>query len=271
MTNRAIPNAGLFPALLKHWRARRGLSQLDLALAAEVSARHVSFLETGRAKPSRDMALRLGATLDVPLRDQNALLRAAGFDAEFGDADRGALPDLIRATLEQMKAKHEPFPLAIMSRTYDLIDANAGAFALLAHILPAPPDPATFNLLDAMFDPAQLKPFILNWDQTARLTLDRLHREALGELDDGSVSALLGRLLALPDIPKEWRQPDLSEPAQPCFTLRLAAGDEVLSFLTTLTAFSAPQNVLVQELRIEAYYPLDEVTRAACERFATPR
>lgn len=268
MPNRSTTNAGLFPALLKHWRAKRGLSQLDLALAADVSARHVSFLETARAKPSREMVLRLGATLDVPLRDQNALLRAAGFEGEFGEPDGEALPALIQQTLEEMKRQQEPYPLIVMGRTYDLLDANMGAFALLTRLLPELPDPATFNLLEAMLDPALLKPRILDWERTCKLVLDRLHREALGELDDGSLSAMLDRLLSRPGIPSEWRQPDLSEPTQPCFTVRLDAGGEVLSFLTTLTAFSAPQNVRVQELRIESYYPLDEATRAACQRFA---
>src|SRR5215831_16996649 len=101
----------LFPALLRHWRTRRGLSQLDLALAADVSARHVSFLETGRAQPSREMVLRLSATLSVPLREQNALLRASGFPEEFpepGAAD--GLPVSIAQAIERMLAQHEPFP-----------------------------------------------------------------------------------------------------------------------------------------------------------------
>src|SRR5215467_909511 len=115
----------LFPALLKHWRGRRGLSQLDLALAADVSARHVSFLETGRAQPSRDMVLRLGATLGIPLRDQNALLVAAGMPEAFPEPsfDDG-LPEPIRLAVERMAEKQEPYPLVVMNRVYDVLLVN---------------------------------------------------------------------------------------------------------------------------------------------------
>src|SRR5882724_11430215 len=100
-------DAGLFPALLRHWRSRRGLSQLDLAVAADVSSRHVSFLETARAKPSREMVLRLGATMDVPLRDQNEMLRAAGFEGEFAEPSvEGELPPSIADALERMLSQH---------------------------------------------------------------------------------------------------------------------------------------------------------------------
>ncbi len=244
------------------------MSQLDLALAADVSARHVSFLETGRAHPSREMALRLAATLDVPLRGQNEILRSAGFDAEFDEPESGALPELIQRTLEQMKAQQEPFPLLILSRTYDLLDLNRGALALIARLIPSVSLDPPPNLIEAIFDPALLRPHLVDFERTARFALGRLHREALGEASDGSLNALLDRLLARPDVPAEWREPDLAEPAQPAFVLRVTVDGEVWSFLTTVTAFSAPQNVSVQELRIEAYYPLDDLTRAGCQRAA---
>src|SRR5262249_22432530 len=114
--------ARLFPALLRHWRTRHGLSQLDLALAADVSPRHVSFLETGRAQPSREMFLRLGATLGVPLRDQNAMLRAAGFPDEFPEPGLGdGLPAGITQAIERMLRQHEPFPMTVLDRHYNLL------------------------------------------------------------------------------------------------------------------------------------------------------
>src|SRR5499427_6067429 len=111
------PEPRLFPALLRDWRTRRGLSQLDLALAADVSARHVSFLETGRAQPSREMVLRLGATLNVPLRDQNDMLRAAGFAEEFAEPSLdGGLPEGVGRAIDRMLAQHEPYPMTVLDR-----------------------------------------------------------------------------------------------------------------------------------------------------------
>ena len=118
--------AGLFPALLKHWRRQRGLSQLDLALAADVSARHVSFLETGRSTPSAEMVLLLATTLSVPLRQVNAMLRAAGHDPVYDEAD-GPLPAPILEALSLLKQHHEPYPLIVIDHTYRVVDVNKGA------------------------------------------------------------------------------------------------------------------------------------------------
>src|SRR5437870_2513052 len=132
-------DARLFPALLRHWRTRRGLSQLDLALAADVSPRHVSFLETGRAQPSREMALRLGATLNVPLRDQNAMLRAAGFADEFPEPDFAeGLPAGVAQAIDRMLAVHEPYPMTILDRRYQLLRANEGALRVFTKLLADP-------------------------------------------------------------------------------------------------------------------------------------
>src|SRR5262245_27074784 len=126
----------LFQALLKHFRSRRGLSQLDLALAADISSRHLSFLETGRARPSREMVLRLGSTLGASLREQNSLLEAAGFEAEFDDpALADGLPAPIESALSRMLAQQEPYPLTVLGRTYDVFRANGAAQQLLSRFV----------------------------------------------------------------------------------------------------------------------------------------
>src|SRR5688500_16409012 len=126
-------DGGLFPALLRHWRTRRGLSQLDLALAADVSARHVSFLENGRAQPSREMVLRLASTLDVPLREQNSMLVGAGFGAEFPEPSlESGLSPAIEAALARMLKQQEPFPLVVMDRCYNALRTNLAATRVLS-------------------------------------------------------------------------------------------------------------------------------------------
>ena len=135
---------GLFPAVLRYWRGRRGWSQLDLALEARVSARHISFLETGRAQPSREMVLRLGETLGLSLRDRNAMLRAADFPHAFEEpAFEGGLPAPLANAIDRMAAQHEPYPLAVMTRHYDLLRANGGATRLLRRLIADPTNPRT--------------------------------------------------------------------------------------------------------------------------------
>jgi len=264
---------GLFPAVLRHWRGRRGWSQLDLALAANVSARHVSFLETGRAQPSREMVLRLGETFDLSLRDRNAMLRAAGFEQAFAEpVFDGGLPQPLSQAIERMSAQQEPYPLVVLNRHYDVLRVNASAGRLfglfLAHV--APVSPENVNMLRLMFDPHIAQHVLVDWERTARETISRLHRELLARPNDPGLAALLQSLLAQPHVPKEWRQPDLSTPSEPVVVFRLRHGDTELAFLTTLTVFQAPQNVLLDEIVIESYFPFDDRTAAFCADLARP-
>jgi transcriptional regulator with XRE-family HTH domain len=263
----------LFPGLLRYWRGRRGLSQLELGLAADVSARHISFLESGRARPSAEMVLRLLQTLNVPLRDQNEGLRAAGFEARFReDEGPAAIPPEIDRALARMMAQQEPFPLTVLSGAYQVVAANLAArrvFRLFAQDDALADQPAA-DMFELVFDPARLRPFVANWSQLARGMLARLHRDVLLAPFDERLSALLARALRYPGVPAEWRQPDFSEEVSGAVTVRLQRGELALSFLTAVTTFSAPRAVAVEELRIESAFPLDEATRCACERLAGP-
>lgn len=262
-------DTGLYPALLRYWRARRGWSQLDLAVAADVSSRHVSFLETGRAQPGRETLLRLAATLDVPLRDQDEMLRAAGFDPAFGADAPGALPAAVDRVLDRMIAAHEPFPLTVLNRRYDVLRASDGAQRLVARFVADPAAlPAPLNVYGLLFDPRLARPFVVEWERVAHALVARLHREALARGSDPELSALLRSLFAWPGVPEAWRQPDFSAPSEPFLALRLRRDDDAMAFVTAITAFSAPGNVAVEELRIESYYPLDDATAAACARLA---
>ncbi len=260
----------LFPALLRHWRTRRGLSQLDLAIAGDVSSRHVSFLETGRAQPSREMVLRLGATLDVPLRDQNEMLRAADFPEAFPEPSvHGELAAPIAHAIERMIAAHEPLPITLLDRGYDVLRASEGGTRLLGRFVAEPSaTPARINVFALLFDPRLARPFVVDWERTARGMVARLHRETLGRGSDGARVSLLQSLFDYPGVPAAWRHPDFSEPVDPVLTLRLRRGNLELAFLTTMTAFSAPGNVTLDELRIETYFPLDGSTERACAEIA---
>lgn len=245
-----------FGTLLRAWRGRRGLSQLDLALAAEVSTRHLSFLETGRSQPSADMVARLAEVLGVGLRDQNDLLLAARLPRRFPES-RG-IPTDVETALTQMLAQHEPYPLVVLDSSYEVLRANGGTEQMMAALSVAPP--AEANLLELLFDPRGLRPFVLGWPELAQRLLARVRRELLVAPGETRLAALLDRLLAFPEVSRFTFDPALR--AEAVVPLRLAAPDAVLSFVTTTTTFSVPHDVGVSELRIESLFPLDDVTRA---------
>lgn len=265
-----MDDSKLFSALLKYWRSARGMSQLDLALAADVSARHVSFLESGRARPSEGMLLRLMATLGLPLRDQNAMLRAASFAPRFAEPALDAVDPSIDFAVTRMLAQQEPFPMVAMNLAYDVLRTNGAAQRVFSHfVADATRLPAALNLYALVFDPQLARPFIQNWPQVGQHMLARLHREALGHPNDARLWALLEQVLAFPDIPRAWRQPDFSAASGPAFSLVLARGPLRLQFFMVVTAFAAPQQVTLDELRLESYFPADAATRVACERLAS--
>jgi len=253
----------LFAALLKYWRGRRGLSQLDLAMEADVSARHLSFLETGRARPSEEMVLLLASALAVPLRDQNRLLGAAGFSPRFPDGD--AVPSSVERAIERMMSQHEPYPLTVLSGSYDIVRSNRGAQALFSRLLDGRP-PAILNPFHLVFDPEQLRPFVVGWERLARTMLARLQRETMQRASDRRLGELMARVLTYPGVERAWLRPDVSAPLPPTLTLELQRGDLSLCFLGTVTVFSAPQEVALEELRIESFFPLDARTADACAR-----
>lgn len=263
--------AGLFPALLKHWRGQRGLSQLDLALAADVSSRHVSFLETGRSTPSIEMVLRLTAALDVPLRHVNAMLQAAGHDPVYPEPGPGqALPDEVAGALQLMKRHHDPFPLVVINRTYDVLDLNAGALAVFGAAVPdlARSGVTALNLVRLTFDPRGAQQALVNFDEVGRALLWRIQREVLADPDDGPLRDLLDEVLTMPTVADNWRDADLTVPSLPAIVVHLRAGDRDLKFVTMVTVFQAPQTVLLDELRIETWFPSDAATADACRELA---
>lgn len=245
--------------LLRDWRARRRLSQLDLACEAEVSTRHLSFIECGRASPSRDLLMRLAEPLAMPLRAQNELLVAAGFAPVHRESPMDA-PDMAaaRAAVQGVLAAQSPFPALAVDRHWNLVLANAAAEALLAGA-----DPqlrvAPVNVLRATLHPRGLAGAIVNLPEWRHHVLARLK----GEVDrcaDPVLAALHDELSALPCPASRHPPGPVARIAVP-LVVRDPAGEGVLSFLSTTSVFGTATDVTLAELTLECFYPADESTR----------
>jgi transcriptional regulator with XRE-family HTH domain len=252
-----------FGARLRWWRTHRGLSQLDLANTAGTTQRHLSFLESGRTQPSREMVLRLAAALEVPLRQQNALLLAAGFAPAWQESDLAA-PALaaVNHALDYMLTQQEPFPALVVDRRWNLLRANAGAGRLTAFLTVPSPMPAatdTVNIAEWLLSPDGLRPCLINWQDVALYFLRGVQADAIA---DGTqeTAALLQRLLAYPDVPTLSHVPALEEPPAPVLALHFCKGQTSLRLFTTIATLGTPQDVTLQELRIECFFPADAAT-----------
>jgi transcriptional regulator with XRE-family HTH domain len=243
-----------FGTLLKQWRTRRRLSQLDLGLEADVSARHLSYLETGRARPSREMVLHLGEVLDVPRPDRNLMLEAAGFAAAFRARDLTS-EDMaaVRDAAQWMIARHQPYPALVLDRHWNLIDLNGPAASLLGAFDLGVGD----SLLDA-FIASPLVAAIDNWPEMGRHLLRRLRVENARLGGDAVLERAIAALAA--DAAIAASDPRAALP--PFVPTRVRLGETVVSFLSTLAHFSGADDVALAEVSIELMFPADEPTRA---------
>ncbi len=246
-----------FGGRLRWWRERRGLSQLALAGDADTSQRHLSFLESGRTGPSREMVLRLCAALDVPLRQQNAMLLAAGFAPAWRESDLSA-PELakVNAALDHMLAQQEPYPAFVVDRRWNLLRANAGAARFVTFLLGAAPT-GPVNLAEALVSPDVLRPLIANWDEVALYFLRGVQADALA---DGTpeTAALLQRLLRFPGVPALSRGVPAADGRAPVLAIHFRKGVVSLPLFTTIATLGTPHDVTLQEIRIECFFPADE-------------
>jgi transcriptional regulator with XRE-family HTH domain len=242
------------------------MSQLALAVEAEVSARHLSFVETGRAQPSRDVLLRLADVLNVPLRERNTLLLAAGYAPLYRETGLAA-PEMgqVHKALEFMLKQQEPYPAIVMDRYWNIRQSNAAATRMLGHFLGpsaiSPDRPP--NAMRLVFDPQGLRPFVANWEALARALIERVHREALGAIPDAGTTQLLHELLAYPGVPGGWRALDLDARPGPLLVVELRKDELSLRLFSTLTTLGTPQDITLQELRLESFFPADEATEQA--------
>jgi transcriptional regulator with XRE-family HTH domain len=245
-----------FGPMLRSWRQRRRVSQLDLALMANVSARHISFLETGRARPSRSMVVHLSEFLGVPHGARNTLLQAAGFASAYAarPLDDAAMSP-VRAAIDWMLERHAPYPGLALDRRWHVVRANAPARAMLAG---AGIDGTPADLLGLFSDPARLETLIENWREVAWHIVLRLHTEALHLGGDAELDAAAARLEAvLPprDVPAGATMP-------PFIAMRLRLGGRVLSLFSTISHFGSAEDMALADVKLELFFPADDQTAA---------
>lgn len=255
-----------FGPLLREWRLARRLTQQALAEQAEISTRHLSFLETGRSQASREMVLVLGNALELPLRERNMLLVAAGFVPVYRETSLDAAPmEHVRRALDRMLAQQEPFPALVIDRAWNLLRMNEGGTRLFARLLAGrPPRPEVFtNLAHALFHPEGLRSVIVDWPRLASAMAQRLHRDAAADPSPDGPRALRDALLAYPGVPEALRRPELERvpPVAVVVHVRAPDGGEARLF-TMLATLGTPLDVTAEELQIELYFPMDEQSAA---------
>jgi transcriptional regulator with XRE-family HTH domain len=258
--------------LLRRWRESRRLTQLELALDAEISTRHLSFVESGRSTPSREMLLKLAGVLDVPLRERNLLLLAAGYAPLYRETplDDPRMAQ-VRSALELILKQNEPRSALAFDRHWNVVMANAAYVRFLTFVLGKQPAgltplelsiPARWNLLHLIFDPNGIRRVIVNWEPIAKSLLDQAHRMIAWSRDE-EMQKLVAAVLGYPGVPTHWREPDLESPRNLVLAFELDLGDgRIARMFGTETTLSTPQDVTLQELRIESFHPADVETEA---------
>jgi transcriptional regulator with XRE-family HTH domain len=257
----ALANAGIGD-LLRYWRHVRRKSQLELAADARTTPRYVSFVETGRAQASRRMIVRLAGALDVPLRERNALLLAAGYAPLYsaGSLDGPEL-DRVQAALSSMLAHHDPFPAVVMDRGWNVLRVNAGAARLFGGLLAPAPLPEPANVLRLMIEPGPVRNAVSNWDAVVPSLLERARREAVGGVLDTETRTLVDQLRSRADVAALLGNLPPASVTVPVIDVCFQFAGAALSFFSVISTIGTPIDVTAQELRLEAFFPSNETTR----------
>jgi transcriptional regulator with XRE-family HTH domain len=257
-----------FTTLLRGWRSTRRMSQMDLALAADLSPRHLSCVETGKAQPGRDVVIRIAETLEIPLRDRNALLIAAGYAPVYPETALATTQLAeVRRAIDLLLAQQEPFPASVLDRHWNIVWSNAGFDRLVSHVLSGRPSRHD-NMIRQIFDPEDVRRTIVNWDEVAGAVIGNLQHTLAATPGDAVGHALVAEVLAYPGVPTRWRQLDMAKGPSPLLTTVMRDGEGELSFFSTITTFAMPRDVTLDELRIECCFPTDARTREVCQALA---
>jgi transcriptional regulator with XRE-family HTH domain len=252
--------------LLREWRLARRLSQLDLALEADISTRHLSCLETGKAQPSRDMIDRLAQALGVPLRERNAILIAAGYAPVYSETsltDTGLTA--VRQAVQLILDHQEPFPAFVINRHWEILQANKAAAAVGSVLIGSS---IHTNMLRQFCDPQDFRRVVVNWEEVAGDLIRHLHESIAAVPSDQIAQALLADVLRYPGIPSRWSSRGLDTLPPPVLTVHFRKEDLNLRFFSTITTFATSRDITVEELRIECAFPADPTTEQFCRRLA---
>jgi transcriptional regulator with XRE-family HTH domain len=279
MQQRAISHqSNSFGTILKQWRDRRNISQLELALSSQVSQRHISFLESGRAKPSQEMVLQLAMVLEIPLRHQNLMLSSAGFAPIHAETDLSA-PEMapVFKAINFMLHQQEPYPAIVIDRYWNLLLTNQGSARLLNNFI----DPnklqtlfcvdGKINLMRVVFDPQGLRPFIANWEEVAGHLLQRTHREANSSIESEQSALLFNELMSYPDASELWNTSSHSVQHTLLLTMHLKNDDLNWQFFSTIATLGTPYDITLQEIRIECFFPADKETESDWRKEKPPQ
>jgi len=260
--------ATAFGSALRRWRTLRGMSQMTLALEAGISARHLSFLETGRAQPSREMVQLLAGMLDVPLADRNTLLLSAGYAPAYGERPLSA-PELepVRRALTFTLRQQEPFPALVVDGDWNVVMSNQASHRIFDLFDEPGPPKEKANVLRAVFDPRRLRRFIVNWEELAQCMVNAVHRHVAATGSETMIR-LRDELLAYPGVPSRWSVPDPCVAMQPLVSMQLRKDDLSLAFFSMITTLGTPRDVMLQQLKIECFFPADAATEQAARRLA---
>ena len=257
--------------MLRDWRKTKGISQLQLACEAQVSARHISFVETGRSQPSREMLLLLSTVLDIPLRERNTLLLLAGYAPAYRTSELDD-PQLehVRNTLRLIIDKHEPYAALVMDDAWDLIMVNDSATRLReamcqdveALLKDGPP-----NLLRLLFHPLGVRQSIVNWEDVARSTLIRVHRQQQINASQ-RLTKVIEQVLAYPGVPKNFYSPSPQTILPVMIPICFRLGEYQIDLFSTVTTLGSALDVTLQDLHIEVFYPANEHSEKLLSRLA---
>lgn len=253
--------------LLREWRGARRLSQSDLAADADLSNRHLSFIETGRSRPSRDVVERLADALDLPLRDRNGLLLAAGYAPAYRETSLDE-PEFarIRRAIDFILAQQEPYPAFVLDRCWNILAANAAALRVTGAAMGGPSRHA--NMIRQFFDPDDVRRVVDTWEEIAGALLRHLQERVATVPTDHAARALLDDVLRYPGIPAHWRRRDVATAPRPVMSTVLRHEGGLLSFFSTITTFGTPRDITLDELHIECCFPLDRETELVCAALA---
>jgi transcriptional regulator with XRE-family HTH domain len=241
--------------LLRYWRQQRSKSQLDLSMDTGISQRHLSFVESGRSSPSRNFLSIVSDALNIPLRERNVLLLASGFAPQYGEQNMDA-PQMAIVTraIDRMLEQHEPYPALVLDRYWNVVRTNKASLRFFGSFINLEKRAKPRNLLDLMFDPAGMRPFVEEWERVASGLLQRVRREAVGQVLDAKLQELLTRLRQYPGVAE--LKPSLN-PQSPVLPMVFRKRGQRSSWFSLITTVGTPQCITAQELRVECMYPIN--------------